>query len=56
MNDIHLDVENAGGEVIYDGDQTKDIVVDGNLISAAHPDFTDLFMEAILNEMEKNQA
>lgn len=52
-HNIICDVENAGGEVIYDGDQTVDLMFDGNLISGKHPAVTDRFMEAFLAEIEK---
>src|SRR5207237_5827507 len=33
---IVCDVENAGAEILYSGDRTADLVVDGNLVSAKH--------------------
>lgn len=53
-HNIICDVENAGGEVVFDGHQTADIVVDGNLISGKHPAVTDRLMEALLTEIEKS--
>jgi putative intracellular protease/amidase len=52
-HNIICDVENAGGEVIFEGDQTADLVIDGNLISGKHPAVTDQFMETFLAEVEK---
>jgi protease I len=54
-HNIICDVENAGGEVVYDPekDQVADVVIDGNLISAWHPKITDMFMETLLREVEK---
>jgi putative intracellular protease/amidase len=52
-HNIICDVENAGGEVIFEGDQTADLVIDGNLISGKHPAVTDQFMETFLAEIEK---
>lgn len=52
-HNIICDVESAGGEVIFDGDQTADLIVDGNLISGKHPAITDKFMETFLAEIEK---
>jgi len=51
-HNIICDVENAGGEVIYDGDMTADLVIDGNLVSARHPEVTDRFMEAFIQQIE----
>ncbi len=49
------DVENAGGEIIYDEEleQTATIVIDGNLITGRHPGIVDLFIETIVKELEK---
>lgn len=54
-HNIICDVENAGAEVIYDGDETADIVIDGNLISAKHPAVTDRFMAEFVEQMEKTR-
>jgi protease I len=51
-HNIVCDVENAGAEVIYDGDVTADLVIDGNLVSAKHPGVTQEFMEAYIKEIE----
>ena len=54
-HNIVCDVENAGGEVIYtEDDETVDLVIDGNLISGKHPGMVDQFMEAFVQEIEKN--
>ena len=52
-HNIICDVENAGGEVIFEGDQTANLVIDGNLISGKHPAITDQFMETFLTAIEK---
>lgn len=52
-HNIVCDVENAGAEVVFDGDATADLVIDGNLISAKHPGVTEQFMESFLEEIEK---
>ena len=52
-HNIICDVENAGGEVVYQGDQSADIVVDGNLISGKHPAVVDVFMQTFIQQMEK---
>lgn len=51
-HNIICDVENAGGEVVYDGEETADLVIDGNLISGKHPGVVDQFMEAFVNKIE----
>jgi protease I len=51
-HNLICDVENAGGEVVYDGDGTADLVVDGDLITAKHPAVIDKFMAAFVNEIE----
>lgn len=53
-HNIICDVENAGAEVIYEGDGTSDLVIDGNLISGKHPAVTQEFMEKFIAEIEKN--
>jgi len=54
-HNIVCDVENAGGEVVYAGKGTADIVVDGDLISAKHPNVTDRFMATFVTEIEKTK-
>jgi putative intracellular protease/amidase len=55
-HNILCDVENAGADVIFDGDQTADLVIDGDLITGKHPGVTDLFMAAYIGELEKTPA
>ncbi|VEP13024.1 conserved hypothetical protein [Hyella patelloides LEGE 07179] len=55
-HNIICDVENAGAEIIYDGDVTADLVIDGNLITGKHPGVVDLFMDAFVKEIEKVNA
>lgn len=55
-HNIICDVENAGAEVVFDGDATAELVIDGNLISAKHPGVTDKFMEAFVNAIEAKGA
>ncbi|WP_036478898.1 DJ-1/PfpI family protein [Myxosarcina sp. GI1] len=52
-HNIICDVENAGAEIVYDCDATKDLVIDGNLITGRHPGMVDLFMETFVKELEK---
>jgi protease I len=54
-HNIICDVENAGGDVIYDGDATADLVIDGNLITGKHPGVVDQFMDAFVEEIEKQE-
>lgn len=51
-HNIISDVQNAGGDVQFEGDQTKDIVVDGDLISGKHPGVLDEFMRIYLQEIK----
>ena len=53
-HNIICDVENAGGDVIYEGDQTVDIVVDGDLITGKHPGVVDQYLEVFLQNLEPN--
>lgn len=51
-HNIVCDVENAGADVVFNGDQTADLVIDGNLISGKHPAITDAFMATFIREIE----
>jgi protease I len=55
-HNIICDVENAGGEVVFEGDGTADLVVDGNLITGKHPAVTEQFMESFIREIESRSA
>lgn len=50
-HNIICDVEAAGGKVVYDGNQTAETWIDGNLISGKHPGVVDQFMELFLKEI-----
>lgn len=52
-HNIICDVENAGGEIIYEDDTTTELAIDGNLITGKHPGCIDKFMEAFVAEIEK---
>ncbi|NJL10513.1 MAG: thiamine biosynthesis protein ThiJ [Calothrix sp. SM1_7_51] len=52
-HNIICDVENAGADVIYEGDATAELVIDGNLITGKHPGMVDTFMETFIKEIEK---
>ena len=47
-HNIICDVENAGGEVVYEGDEAAELVIDGNIISGRHPGMVDKFMEVFV--------
>ena len=53
-HNIVCDVENAGAEVVYEGDGTADVVVDGNLITAKHPGVNEQFMQTFVAELDKS--
>ncbi|QRN95351.1 DJ-1/PfpI family protein [Archangium violaceum] len=55
-HNILCDVENAGGEVVYEGDGTAELVVDGDLITGKHPAVVDRFMELFIREIERASA
>ncbi len=42
------DVENAGAEVVYGANGAADVVIDGNIISARHPECADAFLAAVV--------
>ena len=54
-HNIVCDVENAGADVVFDGDVTADLVIDDNLITGKHPGVVDEFMEAFVAEIEKTK-
>jgi protease I len=45
-HNIICDVENAGAEVVYDGDRTADLVTDGNLLTGRSPEILDAYLAA----------
>lgn len=51
-HNIICDVENAGAELVYDGDVTADLAIDGNLITGKHPGVVDRFMTTFVREIE----
>jgi len=51
-HNIICDVENAGAEVVYAGDGTADLVIDGDLITGKHPAVVDEFMAAFVDAIE----
>ena len=51
-HNIICDVENAGADVQYGDEGTVGSVIDGDLISAKHPAFTDELLDIFLKEIE----
>jgi putative intracellular protease/amidase len=54
-HNIICDVQNAGGTIIFDGDRTKSIHIDGNLITAKHPHVVTEFMEVFLKAINEQK-
>lgn len=54
-HNLIYDVQNAGGIVLFEGDGTKRINIDGNLITGKHPEVTYEFMGVFLEEIKKQQ-
>jgi protease I len=52
-HNLIADVEGSGADVVFDGDQTADMVIDGDLISGKHPGVVDVFMDVFVAELEK---
>jgi putative intracellular protease/amidase len=52
-HNLICDVENAGAEIIFEGDGTADLVIDGNLVSGKHPGIIDRYMEVFVDVIEK---
>ena len=50
-HNIVYDVRNAGGQVMVENGQTKDIQIDGGLISGRHPGVTEAFVEVFHREL-----
>lgn len=51
-HNLIYDVQNAGGDVQFEGDQTAEICIEGNLITGKHPGITDKFMQVFVREIE----
>ncbi len=54
-HNILCDVQNAGGIIIFDGDGTKNLHIDGNLITAKHPNVVAEFMEVFLKAINEQR-
>jgi putative intracellular protease/amidase len=55
-HNIVCDVENAGGVVQYEGDQTATLVIDGDLITGKHPSMVKQFMERFVAEIQASSS
>ena len=54
-HNIICDVENAGGIIIYEGEETAATYIDGSLISGRHPGVVEEFMQVFLAEVNKTE-
>lgn len=52
-HNILCDVRNAGATVVFDGRRTSDLEVNGQLITARHPDVVESFMETFVAALNK---
>lgn len=52
-HNLIYDVQNAGGIVVFDGDKTKEVHIDGNLITGKHPGYVGEFMSVFLKAINK---
>ena len=55
-HNIMGDVQNAGGKLVFAGDQLVDTHVASNLITGRHPGVVEEFMQIFLHELEKTHA
>lgn len=55
-HNILCDVEAAGAEVVYEGETTARVVVEGNLVTGQHPGVVDEFMEVFVREIEAGRV
>jgi protease I len=55
-HNIMGDVENAGGKLVFAGDQLIDTHIDGSLITGRHPGVVEEFMQVFLQELTKTHA
>lgn len=54
-HNLIADVQNAGGIVVFDGNGTKGVHIDGNLITGKHPDVVNEFL-SVFSETINKQA
>lgn len=55
-HNIMSDVQNAGGTLVFDGNQLKDTCVDGGLITSRHPGVVEAFLKVFTQELERARA
>lgn len=55
-HNIICDVENAGGIIVYEGEETAATYVDGHLITGRHPGVVEDFLRLFLAELEQTQG
>jgi protease I len=55
-HNIMGDVQNAGGKLVFAGDQLIDTHIDGNLITGRHPGVVEEFMQVFLQELTKTHV
>lgn len=54
-HNVICDVENAGAQIVYEGNDTAAVVVDGDLITGKHPGVTEQFMAEFVQAIDKQQ-
>jgi protease I len=52
-HNILYDVQNAGGEIVFENNQTKDINIDGGLITGRHPGVAEAFVNVFLQQLQE---
>ncbi len=55
-HNVICDVANAGGDIQYDEKGTVETVVDGDLVTAKHPEVVDTFIELLLTEITRKRG
>ncbi len=51
-HNIACDVENAGGVLVYEGEETAATHIDGSLVTGRHPGVVEEFMQVFLQELD----
>jgi protease I len=54
-HNVICDVENAGAQIVYEGNDTAAVVVDGDLITGKHPGVTEQFMAEFVQAIDRQQ-
>lgn len=54
-HNIISDVQNAGAIIMFDGNETKTLHIDDNLITGKHPEVVDEFLTAFLAELNEQE-